>query len=153
MPRRQWAVANSGTPVTLAANNVARVNMTALIEADMDRTMGNYTVMRMVGSLTIKGTGINVITPYAAGVIQSGSNVNLASIADPEIDNSADWIWHRRGYVDAVALPMLVQDIDNRSMRKTPQLDRIWWFMITNSVGGADFDFGVYLRVLLQFPD
>jgi len=117
----------------------------------MDRTLGNYTIMRMVGSLEIKGEGVNAMTKVVAGIISVSDQATLATMPLPGLQLAADWFWHRMFYADAAALPVTSIPIDNRSMRKTPELNRNWWFLVGNFSASADLTFGVYLRILLQF--
>ena len=149
--RMQWGVVSSGTPVTVAAGAIVRVDMTSVLEADMGRTLGNYTIIRMVGQLAVKGEGINVLTQWTAGVIQLADQVLITQMPSPQLQNSADWLWLRRGYCDAVALPAQYVNIDNRTARKTAELNRNWFFVITNTSGVQDLTFGIFLRILLKF--
>ena len=149
--RMQWGVVSSGSPLTAIAGAVIRIDMTSVLEADMGRTLGNYTIIRMVGQLAVKGQGINVLTQWTAGVIQLADQVTITQTPSPQLQNSADWLWLRRGYVDATALPAQYVNIDNRTARKTAELNRNWFFVMTNAGSVSDLTFGIFLRVLLKF--
>jgi len=147
-PKRQWAVTNVPRSL-LPFGSAVRINMLSLVEGDLGSVLHDYTVQRVVGSLYFsRVVGGAFGGDWAAGIIQVTKTAGLGGTPNPTTEPHADWLWKDGGLSGLPGIPVRIV-IDNRTSRRTRELERDW-FMILDNPDTVDLNYRVVLRVLLR---
>ena len=147
---RMWSPATTIVSTALAATARAEVVIapSQTLEAAQDRTIREWTVARIIGSLQVT-TASNSSLFY--GIRVANENEVFGSI-DPGAQQTADWMWWGGIYTsEALYLPRDEIKIDNRSQRKSKGMESELRFYILNA-GPSTAAFVLNTRTLLLVP-
>ena len=143
-PKRQWAVANVPRALLPFGNSV-RVNLLSLVEGDLGSILHDYTVQRVVGSLYFSSiVGGTFGGDWYAGIIQVTKTAGIGGTPDPLTEPHADWLWLDGGIGNTAGNARRIV-IDNRTSRRTRELERDWFLVIANP-DTIDLNYRVRLR-------
>ena len=146
---RTWARRTIGAS-NIASGAVAHFSLQSVLENDLGRTLGEYTVARLIGDFYLAAASVTT-TPdiFGMGVVIVGRDAAAAgttSLPTPLSNFHADWMWWWAGTPPGTAVESgtgLFHDIprfvafDVRSMRKVQERDEIPVLVVENSVGQA----------------
>jgi len=147
---RIWSPATTIVSTAVAATARAEVVIapSATLEAAQDRTIREWTVARIIGSLQVV-TGGNSSVFY--GIRVANTNEVFGSI-DPGAQQTADWMWWGGVYTGLGGYsPSDEIKIDNRSQRKSKGMESELRFYILNA-GPSTAYFVLNTRTLLLVP-
>ena len=148
---------------TLAAGAVIHAELQSVLEGDLGRTLGEYTVARSVidiswGATTPVGT---TEEQFAMGLVIAGRDaaaVGTTALPTPIQNPHADWFWYYRGVCDGGGIETsagvfigVVRHLhfDIRAMRKVQERDEVPVLVIERDAGGGNHSGFVHTSLLL----
>ena len=111
------------------------------------------TVLRMIGSLTVTPTSLDLNAQFAAGITMVDGDP-LEADQHPSHESGESWLWWQSGALhDDTELKTERYPIDSRSRRRFRERDSQLRFYIENhSADNITFNFFLGMRVLYALP-
>ncbi len=148
--RRVWSPSTTlgAETMALGAETEYRIHPSFALESSQDRTMRDWTITRIVGSMTFYSAGV---TTFLYGVRVAAESEPVGMI-NPGTDQTVDWmLWGGFTTTDAGAYgTQSTVEIDNRSQRKSRGMDSSLRLYIYNAAGSTGY-FAWTGRVLALF--
>ena len=151
-PKFEWDTLVFGeTIITPAGQGIAELTENWRDTDTLGRT--GATLIRMIGSLTVRTISASVLGEWAAGIAYIAREAQIASaFPDPGSDGAFPWLWFQGAHEFESTLSSKRWEIDVRSQRKFREPYAAIYGIFDNHSPSGNLGFAFNLRILYRLP-